>query len=254
MPGIMPGMPYAKKLPPEGAELQVCKVCGKLHGRVPNRAGANPTMRATCTAHRRGSGRTEPCMQFPRPGFLVCDNHGGSIPVAQRAAEDRLAHQRVVAAAARHAVPVDRPPAEGLRFLLASVAGEVEWLRIQVHELDPTGMWRGTRGVQRIEKVGFQAGTTTTTDVGPMVTVVWDEYTKAQDRYAKLCIEAIKLGLTWEQIKLDQQFGARIAAGFTYLFARIKPHLAGVEEEVHDQFASVLLLLAGGGELPAIEA
>jgi hypothetical protein len=205
-------------------------------------------------------------MQFPRKGFAVCDLHGGKTPNAVRGAAERQQAAVLAELVVKHAVPIDRPPAEGIRIQLAVRAGEVEWLRALVHHLDPDGMWRGTLGIHRTEKTGFEAGVSTTTDVGPALPIVYQAYMAAQKAYEDLCKDALKLGMTWEQIKLDQRFGARVAEAFTFLFGQVREVLADlgtyVPAEVmadvlvrlQGRFAGTLRILAASQEFPAISA
>jgi len=82
-------------------------------------------------------------------GAGLCSHHGGNSPGG------RIQAGRVIAGrfAAKHAVPLRGADAvEQLQDALERSAGRVVWLRIQVEDLEPADLVRGTTLVRRTEE------------------------------------------------------------------------------------------------------
>lgn len=85
------------------------------------------------------------CRNYPVRGLRVCLRHGGGSKKARAAATRNLEQEKLTRVARRLGTPHDNlDPAQALLDLVASKAGEVEWLRHQVELLEIDGdLWWG---------------------------------------------------------------------------------------------------------------
>ena len=119
---------------------------------------------------------------------------------------------------------IEIDPRDAILQQIHSRAGQAAWWKARVEELAPgqsaDALLRGTRGVSRTESemTGFQqgSGTSTTTDVGPLLHLALIEWQKAQTALESLCVQAIKIGIEERLVRAternSEQFGLLLRA------------------------------------------
>jgi hypothetical protein len=196
------------------------------------------------------------CRQFPLPGQKVCGSHGGRSPQAQAAAQARQQEAAARELARTLGAPRDVDPKTAILEQIHWSAGHVEFYRGQVQALEAAQVVRGTRGMQRAEKIGFQAGVTTTTDAGPDIHVWVRLYNEERKYLTTLCAEAVRLGLEEARVRVEMAQGARVAEAFRWLHSRIGARLglpASSVDELRGDFTAALRALASGEPFPLPE-
>lgn len=171
-----------------------------------------------CWAYSKSTGKQ--CGSYPRRGGSTCRVHGSSNKRSKTAATRNLEQEKLTRVARRLGTPhTDLDPAQALLDLVASKAGEVEWLRHQVELLETDGeLWWGT--TKHAEGMNSQ---------GPI-----DEYTtearqhivytllhKAQDQLARYAGETLKAGVDERQVRIAERTGEQFEAVITALLPAI---------------------------------
>ena len=190
---------------------------------------------AICGAKTRSG---EPCRQRPMLGQRRCRMHGGSSPVALRAAERRIASVEAARQVEVWGGRLDVNPAEALLELVQSKAAEVAYWNHRVAGLD-----EAERAGLLVAETTFGEGPqgpvdTVTRKVAPHVFVVLLH--KAQDQLASFSAAALRAGVDEALVRL-----ATVQASAVVEFAR---RAIEVSRERPDVAADVILLeLVGGG-------
>lgn len=190
---------------------------------------------AICGAKTRSG---EPCRQRPMLGQRRCRMHGGSSPVALRAAERRIASVEAARRVESWGGRLDVNPAEALLELVQGKAAEVAYWNWRVGELSD-GERAGLLVAESTVGEGPQGPVDTVTrKVAPHVFVVLLH--KAQDQLASYSAAALRAGVDEALVRL-----ATVQASAVVEFAR-----RAIEEARRrpDAAADVILLeLVGGG-------
>jgi hypothetical protein len=176
----------------------------------------------------------------------TCWAHGGKAPASIRRLEKDKKEAEIADLAAKHAVPIDVSPLVGLRKQLAERYGLVAWLRAQVRQQVPEQLWRGTRGMEMVERTGFNAGTEKKTDVGPMEAVIWRQYLDAMSAYESLAVACVKLGISVAEVEIERAAGERFAQALGWMFGQLAPMLSVPQEDARAVFVAGLSMLTTG--------
>lgn len=162
-------------------------------------AHINPKGGPACIRHHKIDGL--PCRGYKMTGQDVCRMHGGSSGQAKKKAAERAqlaqAHQAVILFAARR----DIHPAEALLELVQWTAGEVDYWRQQVRELDKGDL---TWGVTKVKDGGDDRGTTS--EAKPNIAYVM--LVDASKRLEAHCVAALRAGVEERRVRLAEHQGA----------------------------------------------
>ena len=147
------------------------------------------------------------------PGYGPCRKHGGNTRNHRAAATKAQAADTVEAMS----IPVDTSPEDALVAEVKHVAGDVRFLRDQVHAL----------GGDLTQHVATQGGG------GYDAPSVWiDLYWQAHDRLVKVCAATIKAGIAERQVRLAEQHGELVAQAIRAMLddlgVEITPEVQGV--------------------------
>lgn len=157
------------------------------------------------------------------PGVGRCKLHGGKTPGQNRAAQVEQARRDVVLFAARR----DVHPAEALLELVQWKAGEVDYWRLRVRELDEK---RLTWGKTRRKVGGEDRGTTF--EARPNVAYVM--LRDAERDLASYAAAALKAGVDERRVRLAESQGALIvsvvAASLRGILSLVEQALGGQDE------------------------
>ena len=191
---------------------------------------------AICGAKTRSG---EPCRQRPMLGQRRCRMHGGSSPVALRAAERRIASVEAAHQVESWGGRLDVNPAEALLDLVQGKAAEVAYWNWRVAGLD-----EAERAGLLVAESTFGDGPqgpvdTVTRKTAPHVFVVLLH--KAQDQLASFSAAALRAGVDEALVRL-----ATVQASAVVEFAR---RAIEVAREKPDVAADVILLELVGGEV-----
>ena len=157
---------------------------------------------AQCSAKAKSTGQR--CGRSATNGATVCQVHG-----AGSAGVKRKARQRVELANAEHEVARlgarrDIHPAEALLELVHWTAGEVDYWRHRVTQLDDDAL---TWGTTRIKTGGDDRGTTE--EAKPHIAYAMLE--RSSDRLAAYAAAALKAGVDERRIRVAEAQGALVA-------------------------------------------
>ena len=191
---------------------------------------------AICGAKTRSG---EPCRQRPMLGQRRCRMHGGSSPVALRAAQRRIASVEAARQVESWGGRLDVNPAEALLELVQGKAAEVAYWNWRV-----AGLSEDERAGLLVAESTFGEGPqgpvdTVTRKVAPHVFVVLLH--KAQDQLASFSAAALRAGVDEALVRL-----ATVQASAVVEFAR---RAIEVARERPDVAADVILLELVGGEV-----
>lgn len=161
----------------------------------------DPERRCTATSRSR-----EQCRNYAIRGGTVCDDHGGGNPKTRAAAERRLAAQRAAIEAAKHGLVVPREVDPGAALLEAihSAAGEADYWRSVVAQIDPDALtWGVTQATTKKgkRKITEAAG----------ATAAYKLFVDAQDRMARYAASALKAGIEERRVRLAEAQGQALA-------------------------------------------
>ena len=191
---------------------------------------------AICGAKTRSG---EPCRQRPMLGQRRCRMHGGSSPVALRAAERRIASVEAAHQVESSGGRLDVNPAQALLDLVQGKAAEVAYWNWRVAGLD-----EAERAGLLVAETTFGEGPqgpvdTTTRKAAPHMFVVMLH--KVQDQLASFSAAALRAGVDEALVRL-----ATVQASAVVEFAR---RAIEVAREKPDVAADVILLELVGGEV-----
>lgn len=165
-----------------------CQQCGKPHVR--------------CTAHTKAG---NPCGQPPMKGQTVCRKHGGKAKQNLAAAERRQAEAQAARDVELFAARRDIHPAEALLELVQWTAGEVDYWRARVSEIEEADL---TWGVTKVKDGGDDRGTTE--EAKPHIAYVM--LVDASNRLERYSSAALKANIDERRVRLAESEG-RVLAG-----------------------------------------
>lgn len=188
----------------------------------------------------------EQCGAYPRKGLTVCRVHGGSNKRAKEAAKRNLEQEKLTRVARRLGTPHENlDPAQALLDLVASKAGEVEWLRHQVELLETDGeLWWG---MTKSEEGATGMGTIDKRTEEARQHIVYTLLHKAQDQLAKYAGETRKAGVDERQVRIAEQTGAQFETVLTSLLTAISAPPERMQTAA-TEIPRILSNLAGGGK------
>lgn len=200
---------------------------------------------AKCQATSKKRG--DQCKNYPVRGLRVCLRHGGGSKKARAAATRNLEQEKLTRVARRLGTPhTDLDPAQALLDLVASKAGEVEWLRHQVELLETDGdLWWGETKVVGKDNAEFGEQFERTEEARQHV--VYTLLHKAQDQLARYAAETLKAGVDERQVKLAEQTGAQFETVLTSLLTAISATPEQMQTAA-TEIPRILRNLAGGGK------
>lgn len=182
---------------------------------VADKSGWDPA-KCQATSKKRG----DQCKNYPVRGLRVCLRHGGGSKKARAAATRNLEQEKLTRVARRLGTPhTDLDPAQALLDLVASKAGEVEWLRHQVELLETDGdlWWGETKHTTGSNSLGMIDETTTEARQHIVYTLLH----KAQDQLARYATETLKAGVDERQVRIAERTGEQFEAVITALLPAI---------------------------------
>lgn len=171
-----------------------------------------------CMAQNKKTGKQ--CGNHPLRGGKTCRFHGGSNKRSKDAAARNLEQEKLTRVARRLGTPhTDLDPAQALLDLVASKAGEVEWLRHQVELLETDGeLWWGK--TKESEEDNPMGGKTETVQEARQH-VVYTLLHRAQDQLARYATETLKAGVDERQVRIAERTGEQFEAVITALLPAI---------------------------------
>lgn len=207
-----------------------------------DKTGWDPA-KCQATSKKRG----DQCKNYPVRGLRVCLRHGGGSKKARAAANRNLEQEKLTRVARRLGTPHDNlDPAQALLDLVASKAGEVEWLRHQVELLETDGdLWWGETKVVGKDNPEFGEQYERTEEARQHV--VYTLLHKAQDQLARYAAETLKAGVDERQVKLAEQTGAQFETVLTSLLTAISATPEQMQTAA-TEIPRILRNLAGGGK------
>ncbi|WP_167197981.1 hypothetical protein [Brevibacterium pigmentatum] len=187
------------------------------------------------------------CRNYPVRGLRVCLRHGGGSKKARAAASRNLEQEKLTRVARRLGTPHENlDPAQALLDLVASKAGEVEWLRHQVELLETDGdLWWGETKVVGKDNPEFGEQFERTEEARQHV--VYTLLHKAQDQLARYAAETLKAGVDERQVKLAEQTGAQFETVLTSLLTAIQATPEQMQTAA-TEIPRILRNLAGSGK------
>jgi len=206
-----------------------------------DKTGWDPA-KCQATSKKRG----DQCKNYPVRGLRVCLRHGGGSKKARAAATRNLEQEKLTRVARRLGTPHDDlDPAQALLDLVASKAGEVEWLRHQVELLETDGdLWWGK--TKESEGNGPMGHSSEIVEEARQH-VVYTLLHKAQDQLARYAAETLKAGVDERQVKLAEQTGAQFETVLTSLLTAISATPEQMQTAA-TEIPRILRNLAGGGK------
>lgn len=207
-----------------------------------DRTGWDPTKCQSFSKSTQGQ-----CGSYPVHGLTVCRVHGGSSKRARTAATRNIEQEKLARVARRLGTPrTDLDPAQALLDLVASKAGEVEWLRHQVELLETDGdLWWGETKVVGRDNPEFGEQYERTEEARQHV--VYTLLHKAQDQLARYAAETLKAGVDERQVKLAEQTGAQFETVLTSLLTAIQATPEQMQTAA-TEIPRILRNLAGGSK------
>lgn len=206
---------------------------------VANKSGWDPA-KCQATSKKRG----DQCKNYPVRGLRVCLRHGGGSKKARAAATRNLEQEKLTRVARRLGTPHENlDPAQALLDLVASKAGEVEWLRHQVELLETDGeLWWGT--TKESSEDNPMGGKSETVQEARQH-IVYTLLHKAQDQLARYATETLKAGVDERQVRIAEQTGAQFETVLTSLLTAIKATPEQMQTAA-TEIPRILRSLAGG--------
>ena len=192
-------------------DTPVCQQCGQSH--------VTRTGLQACTGHKSGwlddQGERHlykagdwkpPCTKPPMRGQQVCEVHGGRSRQARASAEIRRREMEAKKTLAEYLIEGDdRDPALILLERISVASCMTRFYTQQVHTLsDQEHIWGRTKEISG----GKDAGTTY--EAAPHAWVVLMD--RWENTLARLCVDALKVGLKQRELDIAQEQGDRIVA------------------------------------------
>lgn len=172
-----------------------------------------PAEEFRCTATNRESG--ERCRRKHAKGGKVCASHGGNAKQVRGKAEQRTAVERVKKLVATYGLPIEITPEQAILEEVHRTAGHVAWLEQQVHALTEGELvW----GITRVKEGGEDRGVTEEATPHAFLKL----YQAERSHLAKVCADAIRVGIEERQVKLAEQQGALVAQAIRAILDDLK--------------------------------
>lgn len=169
-----------------------------------------------CKARAKGSGQR--CKRVATAGQEVCVMHGGKSPQAKAAAARRLELQQAQAQVVLFGARRDIHPAEALLELVQWTAGEVDYWRSRVRDLEQSELTWGR--TQHREGTGPEGPIdVTTTEAKP--NVAYAMLRDASDRLARYAESALRGGIEERRVRVAEAAGNRLAESQRAILARM---------------------------------
>lgn len=169
-----------------------------------------------CTAMSKQTG--EQCKQWAVPGLTKCRFHGGAPRHARAAGQRRIAEAKAAAEVARLGARKDVHPAEALLDLVHWTAGEVDYWRARVVQLEDDALTWGR--TQHREGTGPEGPVDVRTDEAkPHVAYTMLE--RASDRLAQYAAAALKAGVDQRRVELAERQGSLVAVAVRAILDRL---------------------------------
>lgn len=163
-------------------------------------------MAEQCTAKAKSTGQR--CGKPAIPGGTVCRIHGGATPVIKAAGQRRLAEQQARAAVELFAARRDIHPAEALLELVHWTAGEVDYWRQRVRDVEEDDL---TWGTTKVKEGGDDRGITQEAKPHIAYTMLVD----ASNRLERYASAALKAGVEERRVALAESQGAAVATALS---------------------------------------
>lgn len=216
-------------------KAKVCASCGLVHERCSGHADVYDE-----GGFEGGNKIGErPCRHWPMHGQSVCQTHGGKgrnrkVGKETWEKERKMAAEmdRLERAVKTYGLPVTVDPQTALLDEIYRTAGHVKWLGEQIAALDPKDLVWGVGSEEKREGVGemeTQIDLTTTTKIARPAAMV-QMYQAERAHLVHVCKTAIQCGIAERQIKLAEEQGQMIAAGFRQVVE--SPELALTEVQI----------------------
>lgn len=207
-----------------------------------DKTGWDPA-KCQATSKKRG----DQCKNYPVRGLRVCLRHSGGSKKARAAATRNLEQEKLTRVARRLGTPhTDLDPAQALLDLVASKAGEVEWLRHQVELLETdSDLWWGETKVVGKDNPEFGEQYERTEEARQHI--VYTLLHKAEDQLARYAAETLKAGVDERQVRLAEATGAQFEAVLTSLLTAIQATPEQMQTAA-TEIPRILRNLAGGGK------
>ena len=175
-----------------------------VDGEDPARRDENGERR--CSAMAKSTGKQ--CTRRPIVGLAVCPMHGGATPSSRGKRQDFIDVTNLKEEVARLGGRRDIHPAEALLDLVYWTAGEVDYWRDRVRELqDDELVWGLT---QHREGIGPEGPINVrTSEAKP--NIVYAMLERASDRLASYAMAALKAGVDERRVRVAEQQGALVA-------------------------------------------
>lgn len=211
------------RIPVDVDLFPVCDRCDEKHVRHERRAGAEVWFE-TCRGHRTNG---LPCKKYPVTHTRVCERHGGSAPqvkatASRKAIEDDI--RKTLASELVRANPetLRTDPIQGLMWEVAMSAQAVEWLALQMGDLnvprpnEGDGPMRGIIGVNDDGTPRFAQPASQLWGPdrqGSLTThVLYQMWCEERDRHARMCALAIKAGVSERMVAIAESQGIQIVS------------------------------------------
>lgn len=174
----------------------------------------------TCHGHRKSDGQC--CGNFPINGSTVCRKHGGAAGQVKRKAAEVVQAEVLRAEALRIGIPIDVEHGEAMVALVREAAGNVEFYRQLVQELqihpdedefsvDDEGKPVYKRGASGIYGRTYHVSGIPTGDAKPNILLVL--YNEERDRLSSYCQAALKAGIDERRIRLAESTARELFEG-----------------------------------------
>lgn len=161
-----------------------------------------PPEEQRCIGTNRESG--ERCRRHHPPGAAVCYKHGGNAPQVRAKAAQRTAVEKAKVMAATYGLPIEITPERAILEEVHRTAGHVAWLAQQIHAMTEGELvW----GITRVKEGGDDRGVTEEAVPHAYLKL----YQTERAHLAKVCADAIRVGIEARQVKLAEQQGAMVA-------------------------------------------
>lgn len=198
-----------------------------------------------CQATSKRTGNQ--CANYPIRGAKTCLRHGSGSKKARAAAARNLKQEKLTRVARRLGTPHENlDPAQALLDLVASKAGEVEWLRHQVEQLETDGdLWWGETKVVGKDNPEFGEQYERTEEARQHI--VYTLLHKAQDQLARYAAETLKAGVDERQVRIAEATGAQFETVLTSLLTAISATPEQMQTAA-TEIPRILRNLAGGGK------
>lgn len=179
--------------------------------------------RRRCWGRSKNTGSQ--CNANAMTGQNVCRFHGGAAPHSRKAAEKRVAEERVRRFVETYGRKIETTATEALLDEVQWTAGHVTWLRERVQEIESEAVVAAADrehplvwGVTKEKSGGEDRGTTE--EAAPNV---WLKlYQQERSHLVKVCEVAIRAGIEERRVRLAEAQGALIAQAIRAILGELQ--------------------------------